>query len=236
MNKRKVEKESINPSEVTDLQTQYNHELDTNPKYSLDVDPEDKYKMPYKQKQFIAAYVQFKNVPIACQLCGIDEQEGKSFFMAYSSQQEIRRINLAMYHRQFAARLLTIDEIGGYLTSLLTDQNVPLKDQLESRDKIRVAQMIIDLNKLKAEALSNPEVIEAVDITDQIKNLSVNTIKNMLNTASKDAKEKLKSKDEVIRQLTEEENLSPEEIAYLRTLPLDKILEIVEKGSNDDNQ
>ena len=232
---KKDKNPDISPSEITDLQVQYTTELETNPQYSLEVDPENKYNMPEKQKAFIKYYVQFKNIPLVCNLCGIDEKEGKSYYLAYSTQQEIRRINLAMYHRQFSMKLLSIDEIGGYLTSMLIDENVPMSDRLDSKDKLKVAQMIIEINKLKSESVADPDVIEAIDITDQIKDLSVKTIKKMITESKENAKSSSSEKEEVIEKLKDENDLTPEEIAYLKTLPLDQIIDLLEKGGEEND-
>ena len=227
-NKKELKTMYVPTSNMTELQEQYISKLETDPEYSLDVDPTNKYGMEENQKEFIKQYVQFKNIPLACQLANITEKEGRAYYLAFSSQQEIRRINLAMYHRQFSTKLLNIDQIGGYLTSLLTDENVPVSDRLTTKDKLKVAQMIIDLNELKRTAFSDPTVIDTIEVTEQIKDLSVNSIKQLI-SASHNSKSG-NSKDEIIEQLNEENNLSGEEIAYLKTLPLDQLLGLLEKG------
>ena len=230
MGRKKEEKKVFVPaSEVKELEGQYIATINSDPQFSLEVDPENKYKMSDKQKAFIKNYVQFKNIPLACQLSEIDEKEGRAFYLAYSSQQEIRRINLAMYHRQFSTKLLDLDEVGGYLTSLLIDENVAMADRLTSKDKLKVAQMIIDLNELKRTALSDPTVINTVEVTEQIKDLSVKSIKQLL--AASQSNETSKSKDEIIEKLDDANNLSGEEVAYLKTLPVEQLLDLLDKGT-----
>ena len=220
----------ISGQELQKIEDDYAIELETNPKFSLEVDPTDIYHMPEKQKEFIKWYVQFKNVPLACQLCEIDEREGKSYFMAFSSQQEIRRINMAMYHRQFASKLLSIDEVGGYLSSLLVDANVPISERLPSKDKLKVAQMIIDLNMLKQKAINEPQEVDAIDITEQIKDLSVKSIKQLIDN-SKSPKTAME-KEDIIDAINSDNRLTIEEVAYLRTLPLGELLDLLEKGNS----
>lgn len=213
------------------LQAAHKEELETNPKYSLEVDPENKYGMSDLQKTFVKHYVEFKNVNTAAELTGIDQEIAKQYFIAYSSQQEIRRINLALYQRQFANRLITLDEIGGYLTSLLTGENVPLGDQLKINDKLRVVQMLIDLNKFKAGAIQDPTVVMARDINVQLKNLSVTTIRQLIKT-----KATMDEKQDVIEVFDENSTLTPEEQAYLSTLPTDQLLELIEQTNNEGDE
>lgn len=206
--------------EANKLEREYAIELETNPKYSLQVDPENKYNMPLIQKNFIQHYVEFKNVNVAAELSGIDMDTAKAYFVAYSSQMEIRRINLALYQRQFHSKLLDIDQIGGYLSSLLTDTNVPIADRLKSSEKLKVAQMIIDLNLLKINSMQNPAVIMNNDINVQLKDLSVDAIRELLKQSEK--------RKEPNTYSTTCEELTPEEEAYLSTLPTEDLLHILD--------
>ncbi len=220
----KTEELAVVERQSSDLQTQYIHELETNPKYSLKVNPEGKYKMSEMQVKFIERYVDVKSIATAAEYCDISMEEARGYYLAYSSQEEIRRINLALYKRQFATRLLSLDEIGGYLTSLLTDHNVATADQLKPTDKLRVAQMLIDLNKLKIDSLNDPSTLMSTSIDVQIKNLSVETIRQLL------SQEKKKNGRIEVEKIAEED-ASVEELAYLSTLPTQDLLDIIEDSN-----
>lgn len=216
--------------DATSLQKEYIHELDVDPKYSLQVDPLNKLQMSDLQKTFIGHYVNFKNVNTAAELTGIDQDTAKQFFVAYNSQQEIRRINLALYHRQFANRLIDLDEIGGYLTSLLTGDNVPIADQPKNvGERLAIVRMLIDLNKMKLEGLQNPTTIMAQDIDVQIKSLSLATVRQLL---AQDNAAKQPKTIEVIP----DNNLTLEENAYLSTLPTKDLLNLIEETNKGDNK
>ena len=210
------------------LQQDYFDELENNPKYSLEVDPENKYDMSETQKMFIKQYVDTKNISTAAYFAGIDNDVAKAYYLAYNSQLEIRRINMAMYQRQFKTKLLSLDEIGGYLSSLLTDSNVAEADRLKTTDKLRVAQMLIDLNITKINALQNPELIIHKDIDNQLKNLSLSTIKDLLNHTDKPVD------NDIIYEVTNNDNLTPEESAYLSTLSTNELLNIIETTKKEE--
>ena len=219
---KKEEHLAIIQSRTELLQQNYQNELETNPKYSLEVDPEDKYKMSPAQKEFIKQYVEFKNVNTAADLAGIDMDTARQFFIAYGSQQEIRRINLALYHRQFATRLLNLDEIGGYLTCLLTGANVPTGDQLRTADKLKIVDQLIRLNELKQNALQDPSVVMMQDIDVQIKNLSVATLGQLIKQSN------MKEKQDIVKTYDAEDMLTPEETAYLSTLSTKDLLQLID--------
>ena len=157
--------------EIDLLAEGYQEELKTNPKYSLQVNPENLYDMSDEQKEFVKYYVQFKNIPLVAKITGIDEDDCRKYYMMYSSQQEIRRINLAMYSRQFNSKMLGLNEIGGYLTSLITDTNVAIADRLSPKDKLAATKMLMEINALKKEGYENPAIMDAIVIEEDIKKL-----------------------------------------------------------------
>lgn len=229
--KKKKENDLVPIQEIPALQQAYTNELEVNPEYSVEPDPTGSMKLSQIHKDFIRHYVQFKNVATAAELSGIDMDTARSLFVSYDTQSEIRRINKALYHRQFAAKMLTIDQIGGYLTSLLTDENVPLADQLRTSDKLRVVDLIIKLNELKQQSLDDPAELAMKDIEVEIKTLSVQTIQQMLLTSAT-----VKDKNKAIAQLDPKGALTIEEKAYLSTLPLKDLLSMIEtnkKGGAD---
>ena len=83
-------------------------------------------------------------------------------------------------------------------------------------DKVKIAGMLIDLQIYKHDAINNPQNIIDVNIEDEIKNLSVNSIKNLLAQKNNETKDK-----------TSLDGLFPEEEAYLKTLPAKDLLQII---------
>ena len=235
---KKKKKEMISASEIENSSKviiDYQKEIDNDSQYSLDVDPLNVYNMPEQQKAFIRAYIEFKNLSFAADMCGIDIDTAKAYFSSYSTQQEIRRINRALYHRQFTTKVLSLEEIGGYLTSIITEENIPIIDRLPTKEKLKAVSMLLELTKLKAEVINNPEKIIEVDVESKLKTLSIDTIRGLLsqcqNPKSSD------DKNELIKGVYGN-NLSPEEIDYLKTLSTDELLQLIEetKKGNDTNE
>lgn len=225
MNKKKKSVTTLLPSEVQAMQTSYLTELDTNPEYSLEPDPTGQLNMSQTQKDFIRHYVNFKNISAAAELSFIDADTAKALFVAYDTQLEIRRINRALYHRQFASKLISLDEIGGYLSSLLTGDNVALADQLKTNEKLRVVELLIKLNEMKAAGLDNPGQLASSDLESQIKNLSVKTISQLLVQQTNAVV--IQQKNDVISSL-DDGTLSVEEKAYLSSLPVTELLKLLD--------
>lgn len=216
--KKKNNVENINEKELKEVQKNYIKELENNVEYSLQVDPENKYNMSESQKKFIENYIQFKNINTAAELAHIDMNQALEFFTAYNTQTEIRRINRSLYHLQFSHKLLELDDLGGYLSSLLTDENVPLANQLRTKDKLKVVEMIIEINKLKKQSMEDPSEIIYKDLEIEVKNLSIKTIQQLLESSSK------KSKIDYDRDTV----LTVEEKDYLNTLSSKELLDLIE--------
>lgn len=224
MKKKKPEKETIDYN-VVSLQREYIDELKNNPLYSLEIDPLNKYDFSENEKKFIENYVQYKSILACSTYMGITTEEANKIYASYNVQKEIRRIHSALYQRQFANKLLDLDDIGGYLTSLLTDDFIPIADRLSTQDKLKVVDLLIKINQMKANGFVKPEIIIEKDINEELKELSVDAIKQLLIQKS-NRNEKVK----LISEFDKDNILTPEEKSYLETLSVKELLKLLDKG------
>lgn len=228
MAKKKKENlyDNLMTEEFKQKQIEYLDTIKNNPQYSLIVDPENKYNLTLQQKEFIGLYCEFKNVQLAAMMSNLELEEAMTLYSSYPCQQEIRRINLAMYQTQFANKLISLNELGGYLTSLLCDA-VPSGDKLSPSDKLKVAQLILDLNKTLKETPNEVKDIIDIPIDTQIKDLSIKSIKALLE-ANKN-KDKIKEeKEKIIESFENFDNFSQEEISFLNTLSTKELLDLLD--------
>ena len=216
-------------SEIKELTSQYVQVLENNPQYSLLVDPENKYNFTDLERKFIESYIEFKNIQLSCNLCGIEFETGLSLYNSYAIKEEIKRINLAMYHKQFQRKMLSIDEIGGYLSSLITEENVSFYDRLSTEKKLDVVKLLIQLTGLKRESLENPNVIMLTDFEEKISNLSLDEIKLLINQEDSKNDDSLILKEDLINKLNVNKNFTDEEISYLKTLSIKELTELVDE-------
>ena len=219
--KKKSQWQVINSEEFKEKQKEYLETLKTNPQYSLLVDPENKYNLSDDEKNFIGIYCEFKSLELATLMSNL--QNPLNFFSSYPCQQEIRRINVAMYHAQFANKLLSIEEIGGYLSSLLTD-NVPAGDRIGTVDKLKVAEKLIEINCLLHDGINNPKNIIDANVQEELKELSVDSIKLLLAQSKKSSDDE---KDKLIREFKNFEIFTDEELSYLKSLSVSEILSLL---------
>lgn len=220
-----------------DIGMNYLKSLEDDAKYQIEVDPDGFYEMSSEHKTFVKLFVQYRNLAVVAELMDIDPALAKDYFTRYSTQQEIRRINTAIYHRQVATNIIAFEDIGSYLSSWLIGADIPEADRLTKSEKLQVVRLLMDWHKSMREIIQKPEIITVETIEDEIKELSVANIKQLLATKSilNKNKEKKQSKplpntddkDELIAQLNEDNMLSKEELEYLETLSAKDLLRLL---------
>ena len=211
--------------DMDNLEEGFQELIKTDPKYSLTIDPEGKYNFTEKEIEFIEHMIQYRNVQfVATVLMGITLEEGVEIYKKYSVQCEIKRINLAMYARRFATKMANLEQLGGYLTSGLIDDNIPIAERWAPKDKLTATKLLMNLNMLKKKALNSPEVVEVVEVQRDLEKLNPNDIKKLIeiNDDSEDEKEKL------IAIINEDGLLSMEELKALRTMTVEELQNLVE--------
>lgn len=235
---KKVDSPNISFNEVRAVEEGFKNELETNPKFSLEIDPGNLYNFSPLEKKFIKGMVDYKSLKfVTGMLLNIDFEDGVEMYNSYAVQEEIKRINLAMYARRFCSKMADLDSLGGYLTTAITDENVPVADRLTGKEKLAAVRLLIELNQIKANAYMNPEVIDVTAIENDIKNLKVDDIKTLIQNSSEDDETYMK-KTELISKIDKDGLLTSEEVTYLRTMTIDeleKILKDIEgKGGEDE--
>ena len=228
---------NMSVTEMRQIEQEFASELDTNPQFSLEVDPLRQYDLDEIDVEFIQHMVQYKNIRfVGTVLMKLDEDEALNIYKKYAVQQEIKRINLAMYARRFCSKMADLDALGGYLTTALTDENVPIADRLSGKDKLTAVRLLMELNALKMEAWERPEVVDVVAVEAEIKKLNVKDIEKLIENSDEDDK-LIQKKNELISKIDKDGMLTPEEVTYLRTLTndeLEKLLKETEVPTNDE--
>lgn len=191
----------------------YIDNLNNNILYSLEIDPSNQYNFTELQKTFIKLWIEYRNIIVISNIIGCSTEECSTLLNDYNVNLEIKRLNNAINQKRFATNLLSIDQIEGYLTSMLTGENVPIANQIDETKKIEVAKLIMSIKQYKATMMESPSDIIDISVEDKLDNLSVETIK-MLKDINKNTKNK-SNKEDLINTLTNNAKLSPEDYANL---------------------
>ena len=221
--------------DVDELEEGFREQLATNPKYSLEIDPGNRYGFSKKESDFIKHMIQYKNVQfVSTVLMDIPVEEGIEIYNKYDVQSEIKRINLALYARRFATKMADLDQIGGYLTSGLKDDNVPVADRWSPKEKLTAAKLLMQLNGMRRKGLESPMIIEGVEIQKDLEKLSPNDLKQLIEYNDEEAL----AKDKLIEIINEGDLLSFEEIKNLKMMSLEELEDLAEKvaGGEEDGE
>ena len=221
--------ENMSFNEVQTIESEFKNELDTNPQFSLEVDPLKMYNFSEQEEDFIKYMIEYKNIRyVSTVMMNLEFEEGLQLYKKYAIKEEIKRINLAMYARRFCSKMADLDSLGGYLTTALTDENVAAADRLSGKEKLVAVRLLMELNQLKAQMISQPEVIDVTAIENDIKNLKVDDIKTLIENSTEDDKI-IQKKNELIAIIDKDNLLSPEEVTYLRTQSVDELKKLVKE-------
>ena len=200
-------------------------ELDTNPRYSLEIDPTGELGMTKQEKEFTKWYIEHRNVAVAAQLAEIPVEDGMAIYKSFACQSELRRIAMVWQLRQLNNSTMSLDHIGSVLTGYVFDQ-LPESAQLSTKDKMAAMRMIMDIHALKQKVIEDARPIDAIDVEEQIKDLSADALKSLIEkTKSMDVE--VEEKEEMIKELDDDSLLSNDDIHYLRTLPVEQLKQLI---------
>lgn len=235
--KKKEEiKKNIGLDEIPQAEKEFRNALANDTTYSLQVDPNNLYNFSEEDIEFIDLYLSLRNVYAVAKQMKITIIDAQNKLNSFGINSEIKRLTNAMLYNQFNTKMMTLDELGGYITSLLIDQCFA-GDLLKASDKLKAARLIMDINKMKYDLYNNPseaKKIDAIDIENEVQELSIETIKNLLNSSN--SEEKLKEKDDLINQIDSNNELAADEIEYLKSLSTKELLKFLDEiNKNKEN-
>lgn len=114
------------------------------------IDTQNEYFMTDVQKEFVLLYTQYHDPFVVGEMLHLTLEETFEVWSNYYVKRALEQLGKIMFYKQLAIKLDSIDELGGYLTSLLTDQNIPECDKLSPKEKLSICDLIIKLNEYKA--------------------------------------------------------------------------------------
>lgn len=203
---------------------EYEDNINSYDQYSLEVDPANLYNFSELEKNFIELYVEYKNLAVVAKLLNLDEHITLSTFNKYAVKEEIRRLNRAHYQKIFSQKMLKIDEIGAWLTSIINedgvDKNVAIKD------KLKASELLINICKFKEESIIDPSSLMKTDIDileKEIKSLSVKDLKKLIEKTDDN-----ESKKELINKIPSSSLLTEEDKKILMSLSIDELKKMIE--------
>ncbi len=228
----------------------YLKDIDDDSDYSLSVDPHNVYDLSDEHKQFIKLYLQYNSLSKVCSLLDIEPHVAKDYLLRYSTQSELRRLNLAIHHRKVATRIISYEDLGSYLSSWLIGDNITEDDKLKGPEKLRLVKLLLDWHKGMQEIRDRPAVVLDVSVEEELDQLKAVDIKELLQrkkllSSIKKAEESLKgsgdinnkiktqkpssvSKETLLQQIFSVGQFSEAEKTFIETLSLEELKELVE--------
>jgi|LSQX01.2.fsa_nt_gb hypothetical protein len=170
------------PIKVRDIQ----REIENNLEYSLEVDPLGKYQLDDNQKLFVKLYIEYHNYDIIRTIMGLDIQDLFRYQYNFGINSEINRLERAIVVRRVSGKILKIDEIASYLTTMILGVDIPEKDKLTNEQKLKAISLLYKYHELSIDPeMTKKEVFDVVDFDEETRDLTTGEIKLLLSGSKK---------------------------------------------------
>lgn len=192
------------------------------------VDPSGIYGMTDEQKKFVLLYLNYRDIVLVGNLLGIDKNKAKSYFTEYGVQQEIWRLNQMLIEKQCESKMLTLADLGGWLSSIMTEKGLPVAvaAKISIKDKLKAAELIMALNEKMNTAMSDPSEIIYAEVEKKFDTLSIAELQDLVKGKKPDEEKAIADeKETLIESLPGHDNLTGDDISYLRTLSMNELRE-----------
>lgn len=186
------------------------------------------YEFTAEERQFISLWVEFKNLVTIAGMMDVSIKEASKFLANEHIRNEISRISNARMHKRFDARQMTLDNILGFLTTCITDENVPISEQLSTKEKLVATKLYMDAQKLKALSMESPSVLDNMPVMEVLQDASLKTIKALLGTCVKNEKQLAESIDLRQKVSSQIPYVVPEEGQDISTMSPEELKELID--------
>lgn len=190
------------------------------------------YHFTADERQFISLWIEFRNIVIIASMMNMSQKECSMFFTNPHVMNEIARISRARMKRRFACKILTLDECESYLTSCITDDNVPISEQMTNEKKLVAMKLLLEVKEMKADGLVTPSVLDNMPLETEIQELSISTIKALLSTKIRTNKQMVTSIDMRQKVAAEIPYVTPEEEQDIMNATPDELVSMLDKIKN----
>lgn len=193
-----------------------------------DVDESGSYSFTEEEKLFIRLWVEFKNLNIVAESMSISNEDASKMFSNYYVTSEIRRLEKEVTKLRLAQKIMTLDEMEAYLSSLVIDYSIPMGERVSPRDKLAAVKLLMEIKQIKGEAFQgNTTVINALPTADKLDSLSTDAIRALI--SADDASQTAEEKEKIINELISISNLSTEEKLELRGKSVKELQDLLTK-------
>lgn len=140
------------------------------------------------QKDFLFIFFQTNSLTTTKNYLNISLEDVVKIYKDPLIQDILRILQLHRHREIFKMKMLNLEEIGSYLSNQLLDLNLGEADRLTPKEKLEATKLLLDVHTKLNNSIQNPIELDSYQILDmQLKNLSISTIKSLLNSDKKNS-------------------------------------------------
>ena len=135
------------------------------------------------QRDFITIYYKTNSFHQTKSLLNLSNEDAVFMMKDPLIQEYIYKLKIERQRQLFKGKMLSLEELGIYLSSRLIDVNLPLNDKFNNNEKLQASKLLIDIYKTLNNYTENPNLLMSqTNIKNELKieKLEVKELKDLL--------------------------------------------------------
>lgn len=151
------------------------------PEYSTEVDPQNKLGFTGQQRNFITMYIQYNDVGMML-ASGFTMDDITTLRSTPKIWNECQRIEKAIVAHRLVGKVLSLDELAAFLSSMVMGIGLPAHERLTPNAKLQAIRLLFEYVALssKPDALFNAIEVESQEIDKKVANMTTEEIRLFL--------------------------------------------------------
>ena len=130
------------------------------------------------QKDFIVIYHQTNSLNQTKNLLNLSVEDTTFLYKDPLVQTILKKLEIERQKKLFKKKMLSLEELGIYLSNHLIDIDIPLSEKFDNRERLEASRLLLDIHKTLNSYTENPNIL-----------MSQTNIKNELNIEKLDVSE-----------------------------------------------
>lgn len=162
------------------------------------VDPTGMHEFTEDERVLIETWIQYKNLDLVSQVTHLDMPSLLNKINSYYISNEIKRIEETYNQMRLCKGIMSLDDMQSYLSSMIVDFDMPYAERIAPKDKLNAIKTLMQVKMAKEQSFK-PDVIDVLPTEEDLDNLSVESIKLLLNQEVDN--DTLQNKDKIINEI-----------------------------------
>lgn len=140
------------------------------------------------QRDFITIFYQTNSLNMTKNLLNLSVDDVVFLYKDPLVRDILRKLEVERQKKLFKRKMLSLEELGIYLSNHLVDYDLPLSEKFDNKEKLDASKLLLDIHKTMNSYVENPNVLMSqTNIKNElnIEKLEVSELKELLSKLDK---------------------------------------------------